>query len=72
MVLQKTGIADIYHSYDRVRIIKGIKEMSFRATRAIEQAVSRSRLNWNLILLLATLGTTLWAGYQLSLPLVEK
>jgi len=46
--------------------------VSFRATRALEQAVSRSRLNWNLILLLATLGTTLWAGYQFSLPLVER
>ena len=55
-----------------VKITKGIKEVSFRATRALEQAVSRSRLNWNLILLLATLGTTLWAGYQFSLPLVEK
>ena len=55
-----------------VKIAKGIKEVSFRATRALEQAVSRSRLNWNLILLLATLGTTLWAGYQFSLPLVEK
>jgi len=55
-----------------VKITKGIKEVSFRATRALEQAVSRSRLNWNLILLLATLGTTLWAGYQFSLPLVER
>ena len=55
-----------------VKITKGIKEASFRATRTIEQAVSRSRLNWNLILLLATLGTTLWAGYQFSLPLVER
>ncbi len=46
--------------------------MSFRVTRALEQAAKGSRLNWNLILLLATLGTTLWAGYQFSLPLVER
>ncbi len=43
-----------------------------RAIRALEQAIKGSRLNWNLILLLTTLGTTLWAGYQFSLPLVEK
>ena len=43
-----------------------------RAIRVLEQAVKGSRLNWNLILLLATLGTTLWAGYQFSLPLVER
>ena len=43
-----------------------------RAIRTLEQAIKGSRLNWNLILLLATLGTTLWAGYQFSLPLVEK
>lgn len=46
--------------------------MSFRAITALEQVLRRSRLNWNLILLLATLGTTLWAGYEFSLPLVEK
>lgn len=46
--------------------------MSFRAITALEKALRRSRLNWNLILLLATLGTTLWAGYQFSLPLVEE
>ena len=46
--------------------------MSFRVITDLEQALRRSRLNWNLILLLATLGTTLWAGYQFSLPLVEK
>jgi len=46
--------------------------LSFRAITALQQALRRSRLNWNLILLLATLGTTLWAGYQFSLPLVEK
>lgn len=43
-----------------------------RALRALEQAVKGSSLNWNLILVFATLGTTLWAGYQFSLPLVER
>lgn len=28
--------------------------------------------NWNLILLLATIGTTLWAGYQFSTPLAHE
>jgi membrane-associated protease RseP (regulator of RpoE activity) len=46
--------------------------LSFRVFTALEQALKRSNLNWNLILLLATIGTTLWAGYQFSLPLVEK
>jgi len=46
--------------------------LRFRAITALDKALRRSRLNWNLILLLATLGTTLWAGYQFSLPLVEK
>ena len=55
-----------------VKVIKRIKVLSFRAITALKQALRRSRLNWNLILLLATLGTTLWAGYQFSLPLVEK
>ncbi len=55
-----------------VKVIKRIKVLSFRAITDLEQALRRSRLNWNLILLLATLGTTLWAGYQFSLPLVEK
>ena len=49
-----------------------MKVLSFRAIIALEQALRCSRLNWNLILLLTTLGTTLWAGYQFSLPLVEK
>ncbi|MFC2003849.1 site-2 protease family protein, partial [Chloroflexota bacterium] len=43
-----------------------------RAIRDLEQAIKGSRLNWNLMLLLATLGTTLWAGRQFSLPLVER
>jgi len=46
--------------------------LNFRAITALERALRRSRLNWNIILLLATLGTTLWAGYQFSLPLVEE
>ncbi len=46
--------------------------MNLRALRALEQAVKGSSLNWNLILVFATLGTTLWAGYQFSLPLVER
>ena len=43
-----------------------------KAIRALEQAIKGSRLNWNLILVFATLGTTMWAGYQFSLPLVGK
>jgi len=53
-------------------MIRKIRVFIFRAIRALEQALSRSKLNWNLILLLGTLGTTLWAGYQFSLPLVEN
>jgi membrane-associated protease RseP (regulator of RpoE activity) len=32
----------------------------------------RVKLNWNVVLFLATLGTTLWAGYEFSMPLVAK
>ncbi len=55
-----------------VKIIKSIEGLSSRAITALEQVLRHSRLNWNVILLIATLGTTLWAGYQFSLPLVEK
>ena len=30
------------------------------------------RVNWNVILFVATIGTTLWAGYELSMPLAAK
>ncbi|MFP3975699.1 MAG: site-2 protease family protein [Dehalococcoidia bacterium] len=36
------------------------------------ERIKQRKLNWNIILLLATIGTTLGAGYQFSIPLVNE
>ncbi len=38
----------------------------------LRERIKQRKLNWNIILLLATIGTTLGAGYQFSIPLVNE